>query len=1092
MSTTNPYPLILESIDELRRRWRALQVLDGALRALSVAVLVLLAAVAADNLFGFGHGGRAALAIAVILATVASVLTLIVRRLLEDRRDDYFAALVERAFPELRNHLINALQLGRGDQQGASPRLIAAIIHDAATATGKLDLERGIDRRPLTLSLYGALGVGALLLLYALVLTPRFTNGLARVLAPWATIPPYTATRIDPSSIKPGDARVPEGSNLRFEVAAEGRIPAVARLVRHDAAGRSVEIDMRPKSGAAAGVYAVMVPQVGDSFDYEILAGDARSERRHVEVVKRPRLAGMALIIEPPAYTAAAPRRMPSSDGEIAALPGSRVVVEIKATKPLSAATMTTESGELVALGQAGEAATWTGSFILTTRGAKGLADATVRSLNAPARYHVRLVDRDGYENADPLWHSIDPLKDQPPTVALTVPGRDVQTEPKASLPIEVESGDDHGLAAVRIVYRINDQAEIRELVRFEHAETPPALRAADRYEWKLSSGGLKPGDLIQYWAEATDRNTITGPGTAESRRFTVFLVTPEQTLAKLDVQISDYAQMLEELARLQRENRAQTAAGAATTTLVEREGRIREGTIRLARAMEKDALPIGTMVRALNSLATGLMADAVKILETARDAAAGRDRPERERSLPVQDKIVAELEALLARLQRNEQAKAELRKIAKNDQAQHKQITETLGKMVGDLDKLLKDETRLAGKYERLPKKPTEEFQDENAKLGAELEEFRKTWEAWAKGTVNELRKLPTGFVDDFDVRPDVNRIFEEIEKAAQRAKAEKLEVPLEDLGAGLATKMKEDLEMWMPDAPDAVKWVQEEPLDQKPMKVPEMTLPKSLEDLVGDLLQEAEEFDKDADDVTSAWGDNLDQAGWGVSDGPISSFSAKGKTGNDLPNSQEVTGRSGDGRRGKSSGQMVGDTARALPGRKTPTRVGAERYEPGRLKQEAQDDPNGATGGGKKAGAGRTGLQGGTPPDFVKDIGRLTEKQAGLRTKAEEVARKLEAAGVSSRRLNDGIAVMKSAEQDLRELRYQDAARKRRTAIGALRSGLSDLDGSTAASLSRARDLPPQLRDELRQAADEAYPAGYESLLKSYYKALSTQEPR
>src|SRR5207249_4122106 len=205
-------------------------------------------------------------------------------------------------------------------------------------------------------------------------------------------------------------------------------------------------------------------------------------------------------------------------------------------------------------------------------------------------------------------------------------------------------------------------------------------------------------------------------------------------------------------------------------------------------------------------------------------------------------------------------------------------------------------------------------------------------------------------------------------IEKQAQRPQAQKMEVALEDLGISKATEMLEDLELWMPDAPDSVKWVQEEPLDKKPFDIPEMPLPNALEDLIGELMQKEEEFDEEADDVTSAWGDNLNQAGWGVSDGPISSFSAKGKTGNDLPNNNEVSGRSGDGRRGKSSGQMVGDPARALDGRKTPARVSNERYEPGQLKQEGQQDPNGATGGGKVAGAGRKGLQGGTPPPALK----------------------------------------------------------------------------------------------------------------------------
>jgi hypothetical protein len=371
-------------------------------------------------------------------------------------------------------------------------------------------------------------------------------------------------------------------------------------------------------------------------------------------------------------------------------------------------------------------------------------------------------------------------------------------------------------------------------------------------------------------------------------------------------------------------------------------------------------------------------------------------------------------------------------------------------------------------------------------------LEEALKRWEEkWAKGKVNELTKLPQGFVDDFKLRPDAKRIFEEIEKAAGgRPKADKMEVSLEDMGVGLGTKMKEDLEMWLADAPDSTKWVMEEPLNKKPIKVPEMPLPKKLQDLIGDLLQKAEEFDQDADDVTSAWGDNLDQAGWGVSDGPISTFSAKGKTGNDLPNSNEVTGRSGDGRRGKSSGQMVGDTSRALKGRPTPARVGNERYEPGQLKQEAQDDPNGATGGGKKAGAGRKGLQGGTPPDPTRDIGRLSPKEMGLIEKATQVAQKLETLGLTNKRLAESIKLLESVEKDVRDQRYGDAARKRRVALSELKSGLAEVDPGVRKQLGESRDLPPQVRQELLQGADEGYPAGYESLLKSYFKELSKAE--
>ena len=73
----------------------------------------------------------------------------------------------------------------------------------------------------------------------------------------------------------------------------------------------------------------------------------------------------------------------------------------------------------------------------------------------------------------------------------------------------------------------------------------PPCGRATVR---RGPSPGpkLKPAALVQYWAVAADRNTITGPGTSESRRFSLFITTPEQAVARLDTQISDYAKMLE------------------------------------------------------------------------------------------------------------------------------------------------------------------------------------------------------------------------------------------------------------------------------------------------------------------------------------------------------------------------------------------------------------------------------------------------------------------------------------------------------------------------------------------------------------------
>ena len=121
---------------------------------------------------------------------------------------------------------------------------------------------------------------------------------------------------------------------------------------------------------------------------------------------------------------------------------------------------------------------------------------------------------------------------------------------------------------------------------------------------------------------------------------------------------------------------------------------------------------------------------------------------------------------------------------------------------------------------------------------------------------------------------------------------------------------------------------------------------------------------------------------------------------------------------------------------------------------------------------------------------MARLSEKQKGLKEKATQIARQLETASVRGRRLREAIRMMQQADDDLQNKRYEDAARKRRMALRQLRSTFLPVEHSTVMRRNPARELPAALRQELLQSADESYPKGYESLLESYFRALSEAE--
>ena len=207
-----------------------------------------------------------------------------------------------------------------------------------------------------------------------------------------------------------------------------------------------------------------------------------------------------------------------------------------------------------------------------------------------------------------------------------------------------------------------------------------------------------------------------------------------------------------------------------------------------------------------------------------------------------------------------------------------------------------------------------------------------------------------------------------------------------------------------------------------------PMAELPKELEDMIGELMEEQEDLFDEIEDTNANWADSLDKgAGWDAMDGPIANMSAKGVTGNQLPNNNEMGGRSGEGRSGKSQGEMVEDTASGKGGRNTPTRLDPTPFTKGQIKDESKDPAGGATGGGKTSGQGGEGLEGPVGPQLKQQMERLAQKQAQIRNAAERLNIEKQISKYDQFRLLDAVLLIRRVEADLKANRYQNAMRQR-----------------------------------------------------------------
>jgi len=491
--------------------------------------------------------------------------------------------------------------------------------------------------------------------------------------------------------------------------------------------------------------------------------------------------------------------------------------------------------------------------------------------------------------------------------------------------------------------------------------------------------------------------------------------------------------------------------------------------------------------------LAFGDMLEAVKQAEAlAKPEAAGPSKPAAALNV-TQDRIIDVLQRLLNEVRR-ETADAMTQTDRKPSNELPPDVKSKLAKLDDKLKELVKQQKKVIEATQALAKVPVEDFTEKEKQLLKDLAATEDDWSRFLADLHSDLSKLPEQDFSNPSLLQEMVEVQTQLKMAedALTKKSADIAVPLEQLGAEMAKELSTNIEKWLPDTPDRERWSQEEPLTDDMKAAPMAELPGELEDIIGDLMEQEEDLFDEMEDVSSSWADSIDKgAGWDAMDGPISNNSAKGVTGNRLPNTSEVAGRSGEGRSGKSSGEFVGDSAVGKGGRKTPTRLTPDAHVKGQVKDHSKDPSGGATGGGKESGAGGEGLQGPVPDRPERMMERLATRQAELRNKAESVDLQFQVHNYHHTDLRKMIDTMSGVENDLRAGRYHNALRRREVLLDGLGQVKTYVKGEFSVRQDKTVNLPTDIQKEILGTMQEASPAGWEGLNRQYFERLAAPGP-
>jgi hypothetical protein len=232
---------------------------------------------------------------------------------------------------------------------------------------------------------------------------------------------------------------VARGSDVPVVVVARGETPE--EVVLHDSLGRRQVL-----AATARGNFGALVRGVSQDVELWATGGDDQDEgpKARLIVLVPPDVAGVAMVVEPPAYARLAPST--HFDGAAKALQGSRVRVHVLPTPPDARGVARLEpDGRAIELAPAP----------YPTREEDGLAPEGLAFefvAEATTRFRFELTDANGLSNPEPGLHGVDVLEDKAPRIEVSATSRsDLDTTRQGLVALRARVEDDFGVAQVEL-----------------------------------------------------------------------------------------------------------------------------------------------------------------------------------------------------------------------------------------------------------------------------------------------------------------------------------------------------------------------------------------------------------------------------------------------------------------------------------------------------------------------------------------------------------------------------------------------------------------------------------------------------------------
>lgn len=141
--------------------------------------------------------------------------------------------------------------------------------------------------------------------------------------------------------------------------------------------------------------------------------------------------------------------------------------------------------------------------------------------------YQFRATLNDGTVINDGIDRTIRLRPDEAPKITVNSPGEEVEVSPEDIVVFELSVTDDYGVESITRAHAFQGEDPQRAAISVPELAQVPA-EVDTRFEFDLRPLSLQPKDIVVVHFEASDNNTLTGPGTGKSRQIVLRVASPE------------------------------------------------------------------------------------------------------------------------------------------------------------------------------------------------------------------------------------------------------------------------------------------------------------------------------------------------------------------------------------------------------------------------------------------------------------------------------------------------------------------------------------------------------------------------------------